>query len=327
MNDSLQLKTETFQSNQMFDKEKKVFQRDEEFQRKDKKKVKIILTVILMTIFFTPSCISQKAGFTKPLNQPKLVKLWETDTVLNDIESAIYDKKNKVIYVTNIHGHWLKPNGKGFISKIDTNGAILKHKWVQDIDGPTGTTLYKDKLFVADFNTIIEIDRNTSKIIKKHKVARVERINDLTSSEDGTIYGSGTKSGKLFSLKDGKVTILKTDLNWPNGLLYEDHTILIGLGDKTISKYNLKDKTTKTFVREISNPDGIVAIGNGDYLISSWEGKIHYVSKNGDKKLLLDTTKEKANAADITYIPELKMVLVPVMLQHKLVAYKLVEEN
>lgn len=289
--------------------------------------MRTILTLVVIATFFLQSCTSQKLGFTKTLKNPKLTKLWETKMILNDLESVIYDKENNIFYVTSINGYWLKPNGKGFISKVDLDGKIINHKWIDNIEGPTGMAIYKDKLFVADFNTVLEIDINRSKIVKKYKIDGTERINDLTVAQDGTIYGSGTKSGKLFALKDSKITILKNDLEWPNGVLYENGNIIVGLGDKTISSYNLKTKTSKTIAKNISNPDGIVAIGNGDYLISSWEGMIHYVTKKGDKTLLLDTTKEKVNSADITYVSELKMLLVPAMLQHKLIAYRLTDEN
>lgn len=275
--------------------------------------------LITITICFLEPCIAQ----SKTCKKPKLTFLWETDTTLKDLESAIYDDRNDVIYVTSINGHWLKPNGKGFISKVSLDGKIINHKWIDNIEGPTGTAIYKNTLFVADFNTVLEIDLSLSKIVNKHKVEGTERINDLTVGTDGTIYGTGTKRGKLFALKNGKVTILKNDLEWPNGLLFENENLLIGLGDKTISNYNLQTKNSKTIAKGISNPDGIVAIGNGDYLVSSWEGMIHYVTKEGEKTLLLDTSKQKINAADISYISSKKMVLVPAMLQNKLMAYKL----
>lgn len=265
--------------------------------------------------------------YSKELIYPKLEKLWETDTILSDLESAIYDSSRNLIYVTNINGHWLRPNGKGFISKVDLKGNIIKHKWIDHMEGPTGTALYKDKLFVADFDKVIEIDIPNSKVIKKHAVEGTERINDLTVSQDGIIYGSGTKSGKIFALEKGKVRLIKTNLNWPNGVLVEEDNLFIGLGDASIENYNLKNKKSKILVKGISNPDGIVAIGNGDYLISSWEGMIHYVTKKGEKTRLLDTSKEGVNAADIAYIPSKKMLLVPAMLKHKLIAYKLIDEK
>ncbi len=258
------------------------------------------------------------------INAPKLTFLWETKAMLNDLESVIYNEKEKMLYVTNINGHWLKPNGKGFISKVNLNGEIAKHKWIDNIDGPTGTAIYKDRLFVADFDTVLEIDLHTERIVKKHKIDETERINDLCVTSEGTVFGSGTKSGMLFAIHDGKISIVQKDLEWPNGVLCKEDGVLIGLGDATIRSYNFKTKNIEILTKGISNPDGIVAVGNGDYLVSSWEGMIHYVTKNGDKTLLLDTRKEKVNAADITYIPSLQMVLVPAMLQHKLMAYKLV---
>lgn len=276
-----------------------------------------IFVLSCFAVLFSLSGLAQKKGM------PKLTFLWETEAVLNDLESVIYDAKRKVFYVTNINGHWLKPNGKGFISKLALNGEIIERKWIENIDGPTGTAMYNDKLFVADFNVILEIDLNEEKIKKVHNIKGATRINDLCVSKEGIVFGSGTKSGKLFAIEKDKVSVVKENLDWPNGLLYEENKVIIGLGDKTVKSYDLKSKKLTTITSNISNPDGIVALDNGSYLISSWEGMIHYVTANGDKKVLLDTRKEKINAADITYIPSLQMVLVPAMLQHKLMAYKL----
>lgn len=290
--------------------------------------MRTILTLVVITTISLQTYALQKSSFTKTLKHPKLVKLWETDTVLKDLESVIYDEKHETLYVSSINGHWLKPNGKGYISKVSLDGNITNLTWIDSIDGPTGMAIYQDKLFAADFNTVLEIDLNTSQIIDKHTVDDVVRINDLTVDTNGGIYGSCTKEGKLFHLDDeDNVTILKNELDWPNGLLYENESVLIGLGDKTVVRYDLQTKSSTILTKGISNPDGIVAIGNGDYLISSWEGMIHYVTKNGDKILLLDTRNEKINAADINYIPELKMVLVPAMLKHQLIAYRLTNDK
>lgn len=260
-------------------------------------------------------------------DNPALEKIWETDTVLRDLESAIYDEENDVIYVTSINGHWLEPNGLGYLSKVDRNGNVIEEKWIEGLDGPTGTAIYDGKLFVADFNKVVEIDIASAKMVKHHVIEGTERINDLTVSNEGTIYGTGTKSGKLFALKNGQVEIIQESLDWPNGALFEKGSILVGLGDKSIQRIDLKNKKRTTLAKGISNPDGIVAIGNGDYLISSWEGKIHYVREDGETKLLLDSSKEGINAADICFIPSKRMVLVPAMLKHRLIAYRLIDEK
>ncbi|OSY88577.1 hypothetical protein WH52_05470 [Tenacibaculum holothuriorum] len=268
---------------------------------------------------------TKKVASNISFKNPKLEFLWETDSLLTDIESAIYDDKSNTIYTTNINGHWLKKNGKGFISKVNLEGKITNLKWINNIEGPTGTAIYNNKLYVADFDKVLKINISTGEIEKSCLIKGTERINDLTVSNNGAIYGTATKTGKLFAINNGKTTILNNNLNWPNGVLFENGKLLVGLGDKTVSFFDLKNQTQKLLTNGISNPDGIVPIGNGDYLISSWEGMIHYVTKDGKKTLLLDTRKEKINAADITYIPSKKMVLVPAMLQNKLMAYKLID--
>ena len=283
-------------------------------------------TVLFLLIFFAATGITT-AQHKKILKIPKLIKLWETDTILKDIESAIYHKPTQTIYVSNINGHWLQPNGKGYLSKLNVKGEITQHKWIENLDGPTGMTIHKNKLYVADFNKIIEININTETILKKHIINGAERINDLTSSSTGTIYGTDTKSGKIFALKNDITTTIKDSLNWPNGILYSKNKLFIGLGDKTVPLFDLKSKTFNSFTSGISNPDGITFINKDSYLISSWEGMIHYVDKNGNKELLLDTREEKINAADIYYISELQILLVPAMLNHKLIAYTLTYEN
>merc|ERR1711939_1161952 len=47
---------------------------------------------------------------------PKLVKVWETDTVLTTNESVLYDADGQKLYVSNIDGKPLDKDGKGFIS-------------------------------------------------------------------------------------------------------------------------------------------------------------------------------------------------------------------
>jgi len=287
------------------------------------------LASICLIILGLASCSSTKKNtYSKTLDNPKLELLWQSDTILTDIESATYDEKKNAIYTTSINGHWLKKNGIGFVSQLDLKGNIIEHKWIDNLEGPTGTAIYNNKLYLADFENVIEIDIEKSKVTDKILVEGTERINDLAVTTDGVIYGTGTLKGKLFSIKNKKVKIIKNNLGGPNGILVEGENILLGLGkSKSVDRYNLSTKSMKTFSSGISSADGITAVGNGDYLVSSWQGMIYYVYKNGDKKLLLDTSKEGISAADICYIPSKNILLVPAMLSHKLMAYKLTDNK
>lgn len=283
--------------------------------------------IITLTVTLLFACAHTTNKWKDSLENPKLKKVWESDAVLKDIESAIYDSQNHFIYATSINGHWLEPNGKGYISKLDVKGNVIDESWISGLEGPTGTALVGNKLYVADFDHVVEINTSTKAIINRYKIPNTERINDLCADDDGTIYGTGTKSGQLFGLKDGTVNVYKSDLDWPNGVLCKDGHLIVGLGDKTVVSYDISNETINTIATGISNPDGIIDLDNGDFLISSWEGMIHYVYNDGTKKLLLDTSEDEINAADIAYLPELKLVLVPAMLNNQLIAYELYDED
>lgn len=59
-----------------------------------------------------------------------------------------------------------------------------------------------------------------------------------------------------------------------------------------------------------------------DFIISNWNGEINHVSANGQVRKLLDTKTEKINAADIEYIAEQNLLLVPTFFANKVVAYE-----
>jgi len=262
-------------------------------------------------------------------NNPKLVKLWETDSLLTMCESVIYNKSKSIIYVSNINtGPWEKDKD-GFISTIDTLGNILNLKWIDNLSGPKGLGLYKNKLYVSDIDEIIEIDINAEKVTKHHKVKDIPFLNDITTSPEGTVYVSNMKANTIYSLKNEKITLVtKQDFNSLNGILHTQEGIYYVTSDgHKFGIYTEENQTFKTLTKEIGAGDGILKLPNGDFITSDWNGSIFYIkSLNWSKQLLLDTKDAKINAADITYIPEQNMLLVPTFFNNTVTAYRLIFE-
>jgi len=67
----------------------------------------------------------------------------------------------------------------------------------------------------------------------------------------------------------------------------------------------------------------VEADGKGGYLISDWSGRTDYVTAKGDVHMLLNTAEQKVNAADIEYIPEKQLLLIPTFFDNRVVAYEL----
>lgn len=278
---------------------------------------------IILLCFFLTSLMFGQMNKISDKETPKLTFLWESDTVLNTIESVVYDKKRNVIYTSNINGHWMKKHGTGYISKLDLMGKVITKKWVSGLEGTTGITIHKDKLYAADFDYILVIDLDEAKVIERIHVKGAQRMNDISITMSGVIYATDTPTGNVYKIENGMTETILKGLKRPNGILAQKNGLMIGMKKpQGVNRMNYMTGMRTAFTMGIKSPDGIVAIGD-NYLISSWEGRVFFVDKNGMKTEILNTSADKINAADISYITETRTLLVPAMKKNKLVAYRL----
>lgn len=241
-------------------------------------------------------------------------RVWESDSLFLKPESALYDSSKKRVYISNINGEYLAKDGNGFISKIKTNGEIESLKWVDGLDNPQGMGLYKNKLYVADINKVVQINTNTAKIEKTYTVEAAKFFNDITSDTNGDMYISDCFGNKIYKIANGEIKVwFESDiLSKPNGLLCTKEAILVvNMGSKTAYSINKQTKKSQQIFSGIDNLDGIVSDGkNGYYVSGAWQGEIFHIDSEGNKKLILDLGKEKIITADIEYIPNLNLLIV-----------------
>jgi len=85
----------------------------------------------------------------------------------------------------------------------------------------------------------------------------------------------------------------------------------------------LKTKKAEKYILNTGSIDGLVSNGKGSYLISDWAQNVYLVHPKKEKVLLLNTGSKNINAADIEYIPEKKLLLVPTFFDNSVRAYKI----
>jgi sugar lactone lactonase YvrE len=249
---------------------------------------------------------------------------WQTDTVLTTCESVLYDKDHDVLYVSDINGAPDAKDKNGFISKVGLDGKVIEAQWVKGMDAPKGLGLANGKLYVADIDRVHEVDVNTGKITKTNKVNGAKFLNDVTTDANGKVYISDTGAGTIQVIENGKLSQLADSLKGPNGLLADNNQFFVAQWDaKTLGTLDLTTKQVTVKADSIDNPDGIEAVGDGSYLVSSWNGMITYVSPEWKKTVVLDTRADSVSAADIEYIPEKNLLLIPTFFKNKVVAYTL----
>jgi outer membrane protein assembly factor BamB len=285
-------------------------------------------TIPMIALIALATACGQKATETssdasKP--KPTLTMKWKTEPVLTTVESVIYDKDRDMIYSSNINGKPDSLDGNGFISKISADGGIPTPYWIKGMDAPKGMGIYKGKLYVADINKIHEIDIDAGKIVKTYPVEGSQFLNDVTIDDSGKVYASDSNTGNIYVLDNGAVSTWLSGVGGPNGLLSEGNNMwVLSWKDQTMNAVDATSKQVTMKADSLENPDGIEAVGDGTYLVSAWNGMIRLVDPaSGKVTLLLDTRADSVSAADIDYIPEKRLLLVPTFFKNSVVAYEL----
>jgi hypothetical protein len=104
------------------------------------------------------------------------------------------------------------------------------------------------------------------------------------------------------------------EVSKPNGLYAEKDKLILGnSGDGSLKAINLVTKEISIIAKIGSGIDGIQSDG---------KGKTSYVTSSGKVTVLLDTTNQKINSADIEYIESKHILLIPTFFNNRVVAYK-----
>jgi hypothetical protein len=260
---------------------------------------------------------------------------WETSGFKTP-ESVLPVPGEGIAYVSNVAGQPTDKDGNGFISKISlADGKVIALEWAKDLDGPKGMALSGGKLYAADIDKLAEIDPKSGKVLAKYEAPGATFLNDVAADSQGNVYVSDSNTSTIWRLAGGKFEkwIDGPELKFPNGLNVQGDKIIvaawgapgtsaqksdpanlleINIADKKVS--NLGDGTP------VGNLDGIEAEGD-DFIVTDWvAGKVFRIAKSGKADLLLSLVQ---GTADIGYVPEQKLLLVPLMMSDKVIAYKL----
>ncbi len=280
--------------------------------------MRTLIFILIFTIFII-SCVN------RPVNEKSysLVKVWSSDTSLRTPESAYYDEKRDVIFVSNINSGATEEGDNGFISKLNPQGEIIELKWVTGINTPKGIGVFGNTLYVTETNKLVIINIEKAEIIEKIAIEGTGFLNDISIDSAGKVFISDSKANKIFTYFDGKIdTFLIEGIDRSNGLLCEDKRLLLASSDFNAIDYKTKEITVIN--DSIQGGDGIAYVGDGYYFVSEWPGEVYLIKPDRSIISLLNTRDEKRNTADIDYIKKDSILLVPTFHKNTIDAYKFV---
>jgi sugar lactone lactonase YvrE len=275
--------------------------------------------------------LSCSAGDTTAESGPAYPVAWELTEGVQSPESAYYDADSGFLFVSQIGGGG--PTGKdgdGYISKLTADGRMEALKWVAGLNAPKGLRSHGGRLWVSDIDQIVGVDIAEGRIAQRIEVPEAKFLNDVACDEGGAVYVSDMRANRIYRYADGELDVFAEvdEAESPNGLLVVGNRLVVagwGAGaDKPGRLYALDLKTAeKAFItpEPLGSLDGLETVAEGRYLVSDWSaGKIFYVNTDGAARTILELPQ---GSADIGYLPERQLLIVPQMMENKITAYRL----
>ena len=261
--------------------------------------------------------------------------VWEAADGMETPESVYFDGDSGYIFVSQIAGDPAARDGNGRIVKLSRDGEVLADAWVTGLNAPKGLRSHEGVLWTADLDEVVAIDIETAAIVLRVRVEGAQFLNDVAIGDDGTVYVSDMAASRIYVVRDGGFEIFAEGdaLEYPNGLLVEVNRLIVGAWGRPEADFSTEvpgrlfalDIATmeKTLITPspFANIDGVESDGQGGYVITDFlAGKLIHVGREGAVR---DLAELGSGTADLAFIPDQSLAIVPHMLENRVAAYDL----
>jgi hypothetical protein len=242
----------------------------------------------------------QEEGMDAGMAMPEAINV--TGVGLATPESVLHDPEADVYLVSNINGTPVDKDDNGFISRLSPDGTVLELRWIDGaadgvtLNGPKGMAVQGSTLYVADIDCIRMFDRTSGAPMGEACPTGATFLNDVASAPDGVSvfftdsgldasFGpSGTDA--VYRLSEGsRITVISRSptLGAPNGISVGTRGILVAaFGSGEVYALDAEGSRTNVMPASTGQYDGIVAMDDGGFLVSSWgEQAVIHVSGAG----------------------------------------------
>ncbi len=214
-------------------------------------------------------------------------------------------------------------NGDGQISKVDKKGNVTV--FATGMDDPKGITAIGEKLYVADKNRVLEVNKDGTWQVYGAQMAFPGTpvfLNDIEADKFGNLYVSDSgdlkSGGQIYKIAKGgaPITVVvdskNPDILAPNGLLFEGRNNILEVDFESgiLYRVNLSTGATTKLATGFGGGDGMVKTKAGKIYISDWKsGKVYRVGAGKAHEIKAGYQA----AADIALTYDERFLMVPDM--------------
>jgi sugar lactone lactonase YvrE len=264
-------------------------------------------------------------------NKPRFV----VDAGLSTPESVLWDSTRAVWYISNINGSPGAKDDNGFIVRVAPDGSRLDSLPMisggdDDITlhAPKGMALQGDTLWVADIdalrgfnvvtgNAVASVDLRRQRAMFLNDVAIGSEgeiyITDsgLTFGADGAVQHSGTSGLFVVRARVGERVLTLPKATAPNGIAWDrarNAWVIVAFNSPNVYSWVRGAREATVLGTGPGGADGIIALGNGRLVYTSWADSSLTLFAGGAST----TLRKGLNApADLGFDPVRNLVAVP----------------
>lgn len=254
-------------------------------------------------------------------------------------EAAYWHADSRTWFVSNLGGGLsLARDGYGWLTRYDADGKLIKGRWVEGMDAPTGIASVGNLLYVADRAGVHEVDVQRAKIVRTIAIPGSKFLNDVAAAPNGDLFVSDFEANRIYRLdreRKPEVWLEGEQLQNPNGLIVDGaHLVIATWGPMTdpatfavkhpgtVLRADLKTRQLTPVGKgePIASFDGIVKAGE-DYFATDWPGgRLLRISKAGKVREVLTGFHQ---LADLGYDPSSNTIALPVMSDNRVIFLRL----
>ena len=257
------------------------------------------------------------------------------DAGLATPESVLWDSTRAVWYISNINGSPIAKDDNGYIIRVGADGGRLDSLPMINggddditLHAPKGMALQGDTLWVADIDALRGFDVTTGNAVATVDLRRQRAmfLNDVAIGSEGEIYitdsgltfgdsgavvHAGTSGVFVVRARRGERALTLPKESGANGIAWDrarNAWVIVGFNTPDVYSWVRGAREATVLGTGPGGADGVIALGNGRILFSSWADSSLTLFAGGNSTTL---RKGLNSPADLGYDPVRNLVAVP----------------